>query len=255
LNMNIAVCVKRVSKIDDDIEFINENTNVDPDYLDFALNEWDAVALSEALRIRDLDGLSKVFVLTVGGPDDADVLVQGLAMGADQAIRVNVQPEVMQDPLTIGRLLGSAIASIEAELVLCGAQSLDSAQGATASAVAGALGFACATVVTKVEPSGQRLRITRELEGGVTEFSAIELPSVLSIQTGTIVPRYVTLRAIQSAKQAPIEVLDLKLNHEITPGYVIRSLSQPTKRVVELNREGAPAVALKILELIREVKN
>lgn len=253
--MNIAVCVKRVGKIDDDIEFTGDHDNVDPDYLDYALNEWDAAATAEALRLREESGPGEVTVVTVGDAEADEVLVQCLAMGADRAIRVDVDVETVLDPLTVGRLLAKALQPVGADLVLCGAQSADSAQGATGSVVAAMLGYPCATVVTKIETSGDgaSVAVQRELEGGVLDLVRIACPSVLTIQTGIAEPRYVTLRALQAAQQQTIEVLDADASVLAAPGYRVRRMEQPTTERAELINGGAAAVAARIMDLVREV--
>lgn len=251
--MNIAVCVKRVGSVDDDIEFTDDEDNLDPDYLDYALNEWDAVATAEALRLREAAGGGTVTVVTVGDDESDEALVQCLAMGADDAIRVEVDAEKLLDPLTVGRLLGEAVRPLGADLVLCGAQSADYAQQATAGAVAAALGLPCATVVTAIDPqSDQGVVVRRELEGGVTEVVSIAGPSVLSIQTGITEPAYVTLRAIQAAQQQEITVVEPDEALFANPGYRVRRMVQPEAATAELISGGPRAVAEQIVSLVRE---
>jgi electron transfer flavoprotein beta subunit len=252
--MDIAVCVKRVGSIEDDIEFSAEHDNVDSDYLDFELNEWDATATAEALRLRDLAGDGIVTVLTVGDSDSTDVLVQCLAMGADQAIRIDADVRTILDPLSVGRLLGNAIRPLSVDFVLCGAQSADSAQGATPGAVAAVLEFPCATVVTRIQPQddGAGIIVERELEGGLINVLEILKPGVLSIQTGTAEPRYVSFRAIQEAQEREITVLNPMETEVGEPGYRIRRMDKPTSSRAELISGGPRIVAERILTLVKD---
>ncbi|GAA1567375.1 electron transfer flavoprotein subunit beta/FixA family protein [Dactylosporangium maewongense] len=250
--MHIAVCIKRVGTTDDDIEFTDDGRSVDPDYLDYGLNEWDAAAIAEALRLRDQAGGGRVVVVTAGDDESEEVLVQGLAMGADHAVRVESDPEGLVDPVTVGRVLAVAIRPLGVDLVLCGAQSADAAQGTTAAALAGVLDLPCATVVTGIdrEPAGTTL-VRRELEGGVVDVIRISGPAVLSIQTGIAEPRYVTLRALQQAQQQDIEVVDADLDDLGEPGYRIRRMVLPPAARAEIVNGGAAAIAAKITELVR----
>src|ERR1700734_3008822 len=129
--MKTIVCVKWTGALGDDVEFTDDQRGVDPDYLDFALNEWDACATEEALRMRDAADGGEVIVVTVGGEDSEKALVRCLAMGADRAVRVASDDVTLVDPIRLGQLLAAAMQGEQADLVLCGAQSSDAAQGAT----------------------------------------------------------------------------------------------------------------------------
>lgn len=250
--MDIAVCVKRVGSIDDEIEFTDDGDNVDGDYLDYALNEWDAAATAEALRLRDEAGSGSVSVITLGDDETDEVLVECLAMGADRAVRVDVDAGTVLDPLTIGQLLAAAVRPLGADVVFCGAQSADYAQGATAGALAGALGYPCATVVTGITPEvAGALTVRRELEAGVIDNVRISGPCVLSIQTGITEPRYVTLRALQAAQERPIEVVDADADALARPGFRVRRMAEPERTQAELIAGGPAAVAERIVALVR----
>ena len=118
--MRIAVCVKRVGMLGDDVEFTDDGRDVDPDYLDFALNEWDRYAVEEALRLRDAHG-GEVVVVSVGDEETETELRECLAMGADRAVRVwGDELEGAHDPFVLARALAAGIES--PDLVFCGAQ-------------------------------------------------------------------------------------------------------------------------------------
>jgi electron transfer flavoprotein beta subunit len=246
--MKIAVCIKRVAVLGDDVEFIDDERDVDPDYLDFSLNEWDSYAVEEALRLRDAHG-GEVVVVSVGDEDSEAELRRCLAMGADRAVRVwSDDLQGVHDPISIARALAGGVRG--ADLVLCGAQSADGAQGATGGALAGVLGVPVVAVVTHIAIDGGRAEVHRELEGGTVEVVDVALPSVLTIQTGIGEPRYVTLRAIQEARTREVELLapdDLG-----TPGYRVRAMAVPQKsRAASLGDDPAQ-VAQRILELVKE---
>ena len=250
--MKIMVCVKWIGALGDDVEFIEDERRVDPDYLDYSLNEWDAYAVEEALKLRDAIG-GEIIAVTVGGEDAERALVQCLAMGVDRAVRV-ASDGASLDSLTVGRLLAAAIRPEKPDLVLCGAQSSDAAHGATGSALAAFLGFPCATVVTKIEhnrAAGTAI-VERELEGGVVDVVKIGLPAVLTIQTGLNKPRYVTLRAVQQAQKLAIEVIDAGDDVSGAPGYHIRRMYVPSGARAELIAGDARAVAARVAGLIRE---
>src|ERR1700730_11783436 len=98
--MKVVACIKQVSVLGDEVEFGADGRDVDPDYLDRALNEWDASAAEEALRLRDGVGEGEVVVITVGDAEAEAALRRCLAMGADRAIRIRSDGLDSLDPFT-----------------------------------------------------------------------------------------------------------------------------------------------------------
>lgn len=246
--MKIMVCIKRVAVLGDDVEFVDDGRDIDPDYLDFALNEWDSYAVEEALRLRDAHG-GEVVVVSVGDEESAAELRRCLAMGADRAVRVwNDDLEGVHDPISIAGAL--AAAADVPDLVLCGAQSADGVQGATGGALAGLLGLPVVSVVTKVAVDGDSARVHRELEGGVVDVVDVSLPAVLTIQSGINEPRYVTLRAIQEARTRDVDLVEL--DELGAPAYRVREMRVPEKHHATSLGDDAAGVAQRILELVRE---
>lgn len=254
--MKIVVCVKWVGSVSDDIEFDKSNRHVDVDYLDFSLNEWDAAATAEAIRIRDeIGGDSEVVVITVGDDETKDVLIQCLAMGANRAVRVENEDLDIVDPISIARLLSPTIESESPDLVLCGAQSSDSSQGSTGAALAGFLNLPCLTLVTNInyDINSKESTLHRELEGGTIEITKLHGPGVLTIQTGSIEPRYVTIRAIQEAKKSSIATIPSTSTNDFHRGFTITSMDIPHHERAELIQGGASAIATQIVDLIKGV--
>lgn len=251
--MKIVVCIKRVAALGDEVEFTPDGRSVDPDYLDYALNEWDSFAIEEALRIRESFGAGEVVVVTVGDEESEDALRRTLAMGADRAVRI-WSPELDgADPVTVARALGRPVADEQPDLVLCGVQSSDSVQAATGTALAELLDLPRVAVVTKIDYDygARRAVVDRELEGGLIDVVETDTPAVLTIQTGINEPRYVTLRAIQQAKQEEVAVVvpgDLG-----EPAYRVRRMFVPPKGEGAEMIVGGPAqIAARIAEIVKE---
>jgi len=102
--MKIVVCVKLVNVLGDEVEFTSDGLDVDPDYLEHALNEWDACALEEALRIRERIGEAEIVAVTAGDKRSEEALRRCLAMGADRAVRVESST---LDPVSTARTLAA----------------------------------------------------------------------------------------------------------------------------------------------------
>jgi electron transfer flavoprotein beta subunit len=246
--VRIAVCVKQVKVLGDEVEFRADGLDVDPDYLDRALNEWDACAIEEALLIRDT-GEGEVVALTVGDAEADAVLRRSLAMGADRAIRIESDAG---DPIGVARVLAEAVGPLGADLVLCGVQSSDAVQAATGTALAELLGLPRVAVVTKVEwDGGGQATVHRELEGGLVDVVAVDMPALLTIQTGINQPRYATLRAIKQAEQLEIDVREA--SDAGPPSSLVRRMFVPPKSAGAALLNGSPAdIAARIVEIVRE---
>jgi electron transfer flavoprotein beta subunit len=249
--MRIVVCVKQVGSLGDEVEFTDDERDVDPDYLDYALNEWDSYATEEALRLREAAGDGEVVAVTVGMEDAEDAMRRALAMGADRGIRVWSDELAGADPITVARALAEVVRAEEPDLVFCGVQSSDAVQAATGAALAEVLDLPRVAVVTKIELGSGTATVHRELEGGLVDVVEVDTPAVLTIQTGINEPRYATLRAIKQAEQKEIEVRepgDLG-----TPAARVRRMFVPPKGEGAEMLDGSPVeIAGRIKELVDE---
>lgn len=202
--MEILVCVKRVPDTsENEIQMNRAGNDIERDDLVYSVNEPDNYAVEEALRITGREGGS-VTVVTVGGEDDEEVLRRQMAMGAKQGA-------LLSDPAFDGSG-GRGIAAIlrafaekgRYDLILTGVQADDGA-AQVGGMLAAMLDYPFASLVNSIEPAdGGKLRIGREIEGGDKEVNEIDLPCVLSIQTGMNEPRYVGMRGIRQMASVPI---------------------------------------------------
>ncbi len=246
--MKTVVCIKQVMQLGDEVEFTDDGLDVDPDYLDPALNEWDSFATEEALRLRERLG-GEVVLVTCGPKESEAALRRCLAMGADRAIRVE---GVDRDPFSVARALADIVRAEDADLVLCGVQSSDAVQAATGTALAELLDLPCAAVVTKLEYSGDGTAVVdRELEGGLVDRVEIDTPAVLTIQTGINEPRYANLRAIKQAEQIEIDVRGASGGG--MPAYRVRRMFVPERGEGAEMIDGNPTeIAARIASLVKE---
>ena len=178
--MKTVVCVKQVRTLGDEVEFTGDERDVDPDYVELAVNEWDTYAVEEALRVKEATGEGEVVVVTVGGDEAEEALRRCLAMGADRAIRVESEGAGVEDPLTTARRLAAAVAPESPDLVFTGVQSSDSVQAATGTMLAALLDLPQVAVVTKLEydHGAKRATVHRELEGGLIDIVEVDTPAV-----------------------------------------------------------------------------
>lgn len=247
--MRFVVCIKQVFQLGDEFEFAGDGLDVDPDYLDPALNEWDGCATEEALRLRErLSG--EVVVVTCGPKKSEAALRRCLAMGADRAVRVETAG---RDPFTVARALAGVVKGEAPDLVLCGVQSSDAVQAATGTALAELLGLPRAAVVVRVDydAAGRRAVVDRELEGGLLDRVVVDTPAVLTIQTGINEPRYANLRAIKQAEQVEIDVRTA--TDDGPPAYRVRRMFVPERGKGAEMIDGSPAeIAGRIAAIVKE---
>lgn len=246
--MKIAVCVKQVRSIGDEV--VLRDGQIDRDYMERGINEWDAFAIEQALQLRDGNGGGEVLVLTVGDDDADEVLRRGLAMGAQRAIRVGFEQDDVPDPIATARLLASVLQDEKPDLILCGTQSSDSANASVGSALAALLDVPWIAVVKGLEVSSSAIVVQRELEGGRLQSVEAALPALITVQSGINQPRYATLRAIKQAEKIAIEHRQAT---EVAPSRRIRAIVRPenTNEVQTLGSD-PKAVAQKIIEIVRE---
>ena len=258
--MKVVVAVKRVAELDDEFELREDGLDVDEDFVEWTLNEWDGFAVEEALSLVEEHG-GEVVVVSLGDEGAEEPIRQCLAKGAERGIRIWDDGLDAVDALGAAVPLAAAIEREEPDLVLFGVQSSDGASGATGTAVAGRLGLPHVAVVRRLEyDSGTgAATVHRELEGGLIEVAKVSTPALLTIQSGINEPRYATLRAIKQADQKPLETLslgDLDLDHELVKsatGARRRHASVPAKGEGAEMIEGSPEdVATRVAEIVKE---
>ncbi|UPM42096.1 electron transfer flavoprotein subunit beta/FixA family protein [Halocatena salina] len=210
--MKILVTVKEVAEAEDDFDI--DGLDIDDRYLEYDLNEWDEYAIEEAVQIKE-DGEDVEVVSVTIGPERAEETIRmALAKGVDRAIRVwddDVAATDVLDPATKADVLAAVVEQEEPDLVFTGVQAGDDSFGATGVALAETIGFEWGAVVNALDLDAEEgvANVHRELEGGIEELTEIQLPSVLTIQTGINEPRYASLRGIRQAQSKPLDVQTL----------------------------------------------
>jgi len=205
--MEILVCVKRVpDTAENEIQIDAAGADIERDDLVYSINEADNYAVEEALQIVARAGGS-VTVVTVGKEDDEEVLRRQMAMGAHRAVLISDQAFTGSDGRGVAAVLKAFVEQGHYDLILTGVQAEDGC-AQVGGMLAAMLDWPFASLVASVEVTGAAtLRITREIEGGSREIHAIDMPCVLSIQTGINEPRYVGMRGIRQVAAIPIPQL------------------------------------------------
>ena len=220
--MKVLVPVKEIATVEDEFEI--DGTAIDERFLGADLNEWDDYAIEEAVQLQEDGVVDEVVTVTIGDEDTEQTIRQALAKGADRAIRVWDDALEDLDLLDVGAkvaILEQVVADEEPDLVLTGVQSGDDSFGATGVALAEAVSYQWAAVVNQLDLDGDTASVHRELEGGIEELTDVEVPAVLTIQTGINEPRYASLRGIRMAQRKDLDhqtLADLDVDPEAIAG-------------------------------------
>lgn len=202
--MEILVCVKRVPDTEENEICLNSAGNeIECEDLVYSVNEWDNYAVEEAIQIVDRVGGS-VTVVTVGDEDAEEVLRREMAMGAEKGILASDDAFEGSDGKGLATILKGVAEKGSYDLIMTGAQADDGA-AQVGGMMAALMDLPYASLVNLIEVvDDKKLKVGREIEGGNQEMNEIELPCVLSIQTGINEPRYVGIRGIR--KVASVEI-------------------------------------------------
>ncbi|MFT4921927.1 MAG: electron transfer flavoprotein beta subunit [Haloarculaceae archaeon] len=257
--MKVLVPVKEVASVDDEFEIVDDR--IDEQFITYSLNEWDDYAIEEAVQLSESEDDVEVVTVTIGSEDSEETIRQGLAKGADRAIRIwddTIAERQLLDVDTKADMLAAVVEAEEPDLVLSGVQAGDDAFGATGVALARRIDFQWAAVVNDLDldVDGGVASVHRELEGGLEEVIDVELPAVLTIQTGINEPRYASLRGIRQAQNKPLDeqtLADLGVSMDDAGDLTLREMTEPESESDAEYFEGEPdEQATELADLIRE---
>ena len=256
--MEILVCVKRApDTLENEITVNKDGTNIELEDLVYSVNEWDNYAVEEAIQIKDKVGGS-VTVVTIGDEEAEEVLRREMAMGADKGILISDEAFENSDGKGIASILKAEIEKGKYDLILTGAQADDGA-GQIGGMLAAMLDLPYASLVNKIDIADQKLTVGREIEGGAQEINEIDIPCVLSIQTGINEPRYVGIRGIRKVASVEIPVrtaVDLGLEKSAAgvAGAKVKKLNYfipETGEGAEILTGSQEEIADKLIELLK----
>jgi electron transfer flavoprotein beta subunit len=275
--MRILVPLKRVPDPDTKIRVRADGSGIETEGVSFVINPFDEIALEEALRLRESytddveaarlratpahsargvtspatsvkESIEEIVVVTIGGPETTEQLRRGLAMGADRAIRVDESRPL--EPLVVAKLLAALVGAEAPDLVLMGKQAIDDDCNQTGQMLAALLKWPQATFASRIEvlDGGARLRVAREVDGGI-ERVIVRLPAVVTTDLRLNEPRYVALPGIMRAKSKPLsETSPAALGVETTARTRTLSLVPPPRR----SRGQRVADAAELVRRLRE---
>jgi electron transfer flavoprotein beta subunit len=227
--MKILVPVKRVLDYNVKPRVKADGTGVDLANVKMSMNPFDEIAIEEAVRLKEKGAATEVVVVTIGVPKaETDVLLTARAMGADRAILITSEDEV--EPLGVAKLLKAVCDEEQPGLVILGKQAIDDDSNQTGQMLAALLGWPQGTFANKVEVTGERIVVTREVDGGL-ETVDLKAPAIVTTDLRLNEPRYATLPNIMKAKSKPVAkktVADYGI--DVSPRLKTLKVEEPAKR-------------------------
>jgi electron transfer flavoprotein beta subunit len=202
--MKILVCISHVPDTTSKINFKDNNTRFDTTGVQFIIGPYDDYALARAIEIKEANAGTTVTVLNVGLAETEPTIRKALAIGADDAIRVNAEPA---DSFFVATQIAEHAKAVGYDLILMGRESIDYNSGVVHSLVGEMLGIPSVSPVMKLELDGTTARIAREIEGG-KEYAELALPFVAGCQEPIAEWKIPNMRGIMSARTKPLKVVD-----------------------------------------------
>ena len=204
--MKILVCISNVPDTTTRIKLSGDQNAIDLSSVQWIINPWDELALTRALELKEASGgsISSVSIIHVGNAGSDATLRKALAIGADDAIRVDAAPT---DAYAVAHEIAEAIKDKNYDMILCGIESSDYNGSAMGGMLAEFLNMESVSSVSKVEIEGDELKLNREIAGGFEVVSATA-PVVVIVQKGiALEPRIPSMRGIMMARKKPLEVV------------------------------------------------
>ena len=244
--MKVLVPVKRV------IDYIvkprvkMDGTGVDLANVKMSMNPFDEIAVEEAIRLKEKGVATEIVAVSIGVQKAQDTLRTALAMGADRAILVQTDDEV--EPLGVAKILKAIFDEEQPGLVILGKQAIDDDSNQTGQMLAALTGRPQGTFASKVDVAGDKVSVTREVDGGL-ETVSLSLPAIVTTDLRLNEPRFASLPNIMKAKKKQLDtVTPDDLGVDVTPRLKTLKVSEPAKR-------GAGVKVADVAALVDKLKN
>lgn len=204
--MKILVCISNVPDTTTKIRFTDNNTAFDSTGVQWIINPWDELALTRALELKEASGgsIEQITVINVGPQSSEPTIRKALAIGADDAVRIEAEPS---DAYTVASNLAAYLKDNSYDIIMCGIDSSDYNGSLVGGMLAEFLELPSVSSVSKLDIEGSDIKINREIDGG-TEIVSTPVPFVAVVQKGiALEPRIPSMRGIMMARKKPLNVV------------------------------------------------
>ena len=226
--MKLLVPVKRVVDYNVKVRVKADGSGVETQGVKMSMNPFDEIAVEEAVRLKEKGVATEIVAVSMGVAQCAETIRTALAMGADRGILVETDAELQ--PLAVAKLLKALVDKEQPGLVIMGKQAIDDDMNATGQMLAALLGWPQGTFASKVAVEGDKLLVTREIDGGL-ETLELQLPAIVTTDLRLNEPRYASLPNIMKARKKPIEnVKPADLGVDPAPRLKTVKVAEPPRR-------------------------
>ena len=247
--MKVLVPVKRVVDYNVKVRVKSDGSGVDIANVKMSMNPFDEIAVEEAMRLKEAGKATEVIVVSCGITQCQETLRTAMAIGADRGVLVETDVELQ--PLSVAKLLKALADKEQPQLIILGKQAIDDDCNQTGQMLAALLGWPQATFASKVVVDGDKINVTREVDGGLETIS-LTLPAIVTTDLRLNEPRYVTLPNIMKAKKKTLEIVKpAYLGVDVTPRLKTLKVAEPPKRSAGIK---VPDVATLVAKLKNEAK-
>ena len=244
--MKVLVPIKRVIDYNVKVRVKPDNSNVDLANVKMALNPFCEIAVEEAIRLKEAGIATEIIAISIGTKACQEQLRTALALGADRAIHIETDQNL--DSLNIAKLLQKVVEEEKPQLIILGKQSIDSDNNQTGQMLAALTGMAQGTFASEVKVDGDKVNVTREVDGGLQTL-ALKLPAIVTTDLRLNEPRYASLPNIMKAKRKPLDVKPAAdFGIDLTARVNLLKVTPPADRK-------AGVIVENIDELIEKLKN
>jgi electron transfer flavoprotein beta subunit len=247
--LKALVAVKRVIDANIKAQVRSDGSGIELANVKRSMNPFDEIAVEEAVRLKEKGVVTEVIAVSCGDTKCQETLRTAMAIGADRGILVETTEELQ--PLAVAKLLKALVDKEQPGLVILGKQAIDDDANQTGQMLAALADLPQATFASKVELAGDKLNVTREVDGGLETIS-LSLPAVVTTDLRLNEPRYVTLPNIMKAKKKQLDTFKPEdLGVDVKPRLKTLKVSEPPKRGAGIK---VPDVATLVDKLKNEAK-
>ena len=245
--MKVLVPVKRVVDYNVKVRVKSDQSGVELANVKMSMNPFDEIAVEEAIRLREKGIATEVVVVSIGVQQCTETLRTALAMGADRGILVLT--DAATESLAVAKVLAGIAAEESPGLIILGKQAIDDDANQTGQMLAGLLGWGQGTFASKLDPQGDIVAVTREIDGGL-ETVALKLPAIVTTDLRLNEPRYASLPNIMKAKSKPIAAkTPADYGVDMTPRLTTIKVSEPAKRQAGIKVKSVDELVAKLKEM------
>lgn len=226
--MKILVCVKRVVDYNVKVRVKADQSGVELANVKMSMNPFDEIAVEEAVRLKEKGTANEVIALSLGDDKVQETIRSAIALGADRGIQVQANQAI--EPLAAAKIIAKIVEKESPDLVFLGKQAIDDDANQTGQMLAALLNWPQGTFASKLELSGDKATVTREVDGGLAVHE-LTLPAVITTDLRLNEPRYAKLPDIMKARSKPLDVIALAdLGVDVSSRLTVSKVEEPPKR-------------------------